>query len=258
MNRFMQVVVVSTGVFFSQSGLAAHPLITDDTGTQGRGKSQIEANAEYAYDKEQISGITVKATGTDAAMFLSYGVIDTADLVVGVPYQWHREKRDGAITARDSGISDISLDLKWRFFDDKNLSMALKPGISIPVGDEDKGLGAGKTAYGSYLIITSSHDSWSHHFNLGYIRKENKHDERESVWHLSLATEYSLSEKIRIAANIGTETNPDKSSDREPAFGLLGLIYSPQQNMDISGGVKVGLNDVETDLSVLAGATLRL
>ena len=70
MNRFMQVVVVSTGVFFSQSGLAAHPLITDDTGTQGRGKSQIEANAEYAYDKEQISGITVKATGTDAAMFL--------------------------------------------------------------------------------------------------------------------------------------------------------------------------------------------
>ncbi len=257
MNRFVLVIASAAVMFFSQAGWAAHPLITDDTGTQGAGKFQLEVNGQYDHDKEEVGGSTIKATGTSAAMALSYGLLESVDLVVGLPYQWYTEKSDGVIDARESGVSDMSVEVKWRFFGEANLSMALKPGMSIPSGDEDKGLGAGKTTYGGYLIITSTHDRWAHHFNLGYLRNENKLDERESIWRLSLATEYTLSEKTRLAANIGMETNPDKSSDREPAFGLLGLIYSPQKDLDLSGGVKAGLNDVETDLSVLAGVTLR-
>ena len=32
--------------------IAAHPLITDDTATQGRTRYQLEMNSEYEYDRE--------------------------------------------------------------------------------------------------------------------------------------------------------------------------------------------------------------
>lgn len=37
----------------SSASFAAHPHITDDTGTQGKGKFQLEVNSEFAYDKER-------------------------------------------------------------------------------------------------------------------------------------------------------------------------------------------------------------
>ena len=43
----MTVVFLWSGTVF-----AAHPLITDDTGTQGKGKFQLEVNGEYAHEDE--------------------------------------------------------------------------------------------------------------------------------------------------------------------------------------------------------------
>ena len=37
---------------YQAAAFAAHPLITDDAGTQGKGKSQIELNSEFTYDTE--------------------------------------------------------------------------------------------------------------------------------------------------------------------------------------------------------------
>jgi len=45
---------------FSSSVFAAHPLITDDTGTQGKGRFQMEVNSEVNYDKESEAGVTTK------------------------------------------------------------------------------------------------------------------------------------------------------------------------------------------------------
>ena len=46
---------------------AAHPLITDDTGTQGKGKFQLELNGQYDWDKEKSEDVSVKTTGGQAA-----------------------------------------------------------------------------------------------------------------------------------------------------------------------------------------------
>ena len=51
----ISVLLITSSPFF-----AAHPLITDDTGTQGKGKFQLEVNREYGYDKEE--GVTIKTT----------------------------------------------------------------------------------------------------------------------------------------------------------------------------------------------------
>ena len=46
---------------FTTSLYAAHPLITDDTGTQGKGRFQLELNGEYSFDKGSEAGLTLRA-----------------------------------------------------------------------------------------------------------------------------------------------------------------------------------------------------
>jgi major membrane immunogen (membrane-anchored lipoprotein) len=50
---------------------AAHPLITDDSGTQGKGNFQLELNAQFDWDKDDTEELSVRTTGGQAAATLS-------------------------------------------------------------------------------------------------------------------------------------------------------------------------------------------
>ncbi len=241
---------------------AAHPLITDDSGTQGKGNFQIELNSEFTTDKETEDGLTTKETGGEVASIVSYGLIDNADLVLGLPYQWTKTKEDGELISDEDGIGDMSLELKWRFFEKDGLSISLKPSITLPTGDEDKGLGNGKASYSLMLITTEEIGAWAFHLNLGYMHNEYKLQEdedanREGLWHASLAAVVEVVKDLQFVTNIGMERNPDKESNVHPAFILGGLIYSVTENYDIDFGIKGGLNRPETDLAFLAGMAAR-
>jgi hypothetical protein len=231
---------------------AAHPLITDDTGTQGKGNFQLELNSEFAHDDED--GATEDAFEFTSG--LSYGIADTVDIVLGIPYQHIRLKEDGQKYSED-GLSDISLEFKWRFYEKDGLSFALKPGITLPTGDDEKGLGAGKVTYSAFFITTKEIEPWAFHLNLGYIRNENKADERKNLWHASVAAEYAVMEKLTLVGNTGIEQNADRNVNTHPAFILGGLIYSVSEHVDIDFGVKAGLNEPETDYAILAGIAWR-
>ncbi|MCX7991267.1 MAG: transporter [Proteobacteria bacterium] len=235
-------------------GHSAHPLITDDTGTQGKGKFQLELNSEYSVDSQD--GIKEKVF--EFAPILSYGVFDNLDVIISVPYQSIKTEDNTTLTeSKESGVSDLSLELKWRFFEADGLSFALKPGVSFPTGDENKGLGSGKTDYSLFLITTKEIKPVNLHLNLGYIRNENKFQERKDIFHLSLAGEYEATEKLKLVANMGTETNADPASKTDPAFVLIGFIYSFSDKFSFDAGYKYGLNKPETDNTYLLGITFK-
>ncbi len=236
---------------------AAHPLITDDTGTQGKGKFQVEVNSEFSSDKATEEGVTTKQTGGEVATILSYGITDTADIVLGMPYQWFKVREDGEVTSKEDGISDTSLEFKWRFYENDGLSFALKPGVSLPTGNDEKGLGSGKVTCQLFFITTKEIEPWVFHANLGYIRNENKADERKNLWHASLATTVEVIKDLNLVGNIGIERNTDRNLNIHPAFILGGLIYSVSENFDIDFGIKGGLNKPEMDLTFLAGMAMR-
>lgn len=238
-------------VFFG-IGFAAHPLITDDAGTQGRGKLQIELN--YEFDHEDADG--VEENLHDISTTISYGIIDTLDLVVGLPYQSITTK-EGGVKATEAGISDMTLELKWRFFEWEGLSLALKPGLSIPVGDEKRGLGAGKAGGSAHFIATQEIGPWAFHFNAGYGRNETTVDEETDIWHVSLASEVEACKWLKVVANMGAERNTDREDDTPAAFILGGLIFPVTENLDLDIGVKTGLTDPESDYGLLAGMALR-
>ena len=236
---------------------AAHPLITDDAGTQGKGNFQLEVNGQYDSDEETVSDITVKSEGWQVGSTLSYGIIESVDLVLTLNYLWDKSKEDGFTVYDVNGISDMVFEVKWRFYENDGLGLALKPGVVFPTGDDDKGLGAGKTGYHLYFIASQELAPWAFHLNIGYIGNENKLNEEKDLWHVSLATTYDVVENLKIVGNIGVERNPDTAADNDPAFILGGLIYSISKSFDIDLGVKYGLTSSETDLSVLAGLSFR-
>jgi hypothetical protein len=242
---------------FSSASYAAHPLITDDTGTQGKGKFQIEVNGQYDYDKETEEGVTTKSTGSEVASILSYGMTDNIDIVLGLAYQWRKEKEDNETTSDENGISDMSLEMKWRYYEKDGFSLALKPGVTFPTGDDKKGLGAGRAAYYLFLISTKEIQQWAFHLNLGYKRNENNADERKDIWHASATSEVEVIKNLKIVGDIGIEENPDKASKTDPAFIIGGVIYSITDDFDIDLGLKAGLNKPETDYTILAGTTFR-
>jgi len=246
------VSVLFAGLLFSGSAFAFHPLITDDTGTQGKKKFQLEVNGQFAHDSTN----GVKTDQTDINTTLTYGLSDTLDISVGMPYSFIREK-DSTSTVSNDGISDVGLDLKWRFYEKDGWSLSVKPGLTLPTGDDEKGLGQGRTTYHMFLITTKEIKPWAFHLNLGYIRNENKVDEDKDIWHASFATEVEVAHHLKVVANIGAEKNPDRTSSTNPAFILGGFVYSITDNFDFDLGIKGGLNKAEPDYMVLAGITVK-
>lgn len=250
--------------FFSTNAYAAHPLITDDTGTQGKRKFQIEINSEFSTDKGRENRVSEQVTSGEAGTTLSYGIADTIDLVVGLPLQWYTIREGGRSTFHETGFGDMTAELKWRFLDseEQKVSLALKPALSIPTGSEEKGLGCGMVSGGVTMIATSESELGALHCNLGYRHnkysiEKNRVNTRNDIWHASLAAELNMTGNLRSVTNVGVETNEERRSNIHPVFLIGGIIYSIHENLDIDCGLKCGLNETETDTTFLAGLAAR-
>jgi hypothetical protein len=248
---FKRLITVLIILCWSGAAFASHPLITDDAFTQGKGKFQFELNGEYSHKKE----CCVVEDEAEIAATLTYGINDQIDVILGIPYIYEREQNSEITT--NNGFSDTSVALKWRFYEKEGLSLALKPGVTLPTGNDEKELGSGKATYSVFFIATKEIALFAFHLNLGYKRNENKVDEREDLWHASLAGEMKISKELKAVANIGVETNSDRCSSIDPVFIIVGVIYSIRENLDVDFGLKSWLNSLDTDYSVLAGLTWR-
>lgn len=250
----IKTVVLGAALFFVPAiSFAAHPVGTDDAGTVGQRKFQFELSDQYDHNKD--NGETTKVN--QAAVNMTYGATDTLDLVVGIPYvSWSWENQAGAKTW-GYGNSDMTVDLKWRFYEHEGLGLALKPGVTLPTGEYDNGLGKGKATYHLVFVTTKEVKPMAFHLNLGYTLNDSKDDVRKSLWRVSAAADAEVMKGLKLAVETAMERGEDKASDTNPAYVLGGLIYSLSENLDIDFGYKKGLNKAVADYSVLAGVTLK-
>jgi hypothetical protein len=233
----------------SPATFGAHPLITEDTGVQGKGCWQFELNTDRAVERgTKLASHVANAT-------LTYGVSDTLDLAGNLPWR-HDEISDDPSEFRE-GAGDATLFVKWRFYEKDNLSLALKPIVSLPSGDSDNGLGGGRVRAGVVGIATRGDDDLSLSGNVGYSYNNNSAGERRDIWSASGSLTFGLSEKVHAAIELGAYTNSDPSEAKYPAFVNFGLIYSPSDTVDLDLGYLRGLNDAESLYSFGGGATFR-
>ena len=197
----------------------------------------------------------VKQTGTETSGVFTYGLWENIDLVAGFPYVWSKAKEYGDTVLSEDGLNDISIEVKWRFFERNGFRLALKPGVTLPTGYYEKGFGRGRATYGLTFIASKELDPFAFHFNGSYSRNENKMDERKDLWFASLAATYKVIEGLNAGADIGFARNADPTAETAPAFALLGLNYAINDHVMLDAGYKFGLNRSEVDYSIIAGVT---
>lgn len=248
---------------FTGAAYADHPLITDEAETLDKGEVEIEASAELSYYKEKSNGITTKEREFETELQVQYGIIDNLEVELEVPYRWVREEVDGESDSRVNGIGDMELSLKWRFYEEDDLHIAVKPFISIPTGNSDKGLGNGKTGSGLRLEATKEFDPLhlAFHLNLGYSHneydiEEDKENNRKDLWHASLAVEKGIVKRLKAVMDLGIERNSKKGENTPSGFIIGGLVYSVTKQINVDFGIKGGFNDYETDIAYLTGIVM--
>ena len=249
---------------------AAHPFITDDTGTQGAGNWQLELLAQRnRLDRTADAGagpVRQDRRATIINPVLTYGLLDNLDLAVGLNHLRYRVTEDGAVTDEASGMSDSALELKWRFYESGEFSLALKPGLSLPTGNENRGLGTGRTSWGASLIAAYEAGPWTFMGNVAYTRLrfsllQDEAATREDLWRLSGGATWSVADGVRLVGELGIRTNEARDDPFQPGrngqFAMLGAIYSPDKKVDLDVGVRRRLNRAEPDTVILIGATFR-
>ncbi len=237
-------------LFASGTAYGAHPLITEDTGTQGAGKTQIEFTSEFVRERDG-----TKVDGTQLAVVFTRGITDTLDLALTLPWQRLRTHAAGGV-ATENGLSDVEVTAKWRFFEQGDVSLALKPGLSFPSGDEQRGLGSGRTGASLYLVTSFQPAPWAYHVHAGWRQHRNDLGEHEGIWHFSAAVTRDIS-PWKLVADFSADRNPAPGTERHPAFVVVGAIYSVRKDLDLDLGYKAGLTVPATDRSLLAGITWR-
>lgn len=249
---------------------AAHPFITDDTGTQGAGNWQLELMAQRerhgALGDAGAGPVQQRSRSTLFNPVLTYGATDTVDVALGLNYLRNRTTENGLVVEDGSGKGDSTLEVKWRFYDGDGLSLALKPGLSLPTGNEDKGLGTGRMSWNVNLIGMVEPKPWAVFGNVAYGRPRYKlaqdaADNRSSLWRVSAGATRAMGGNVRLAGEVGARTNEARHDPFRPGrharFAMLGAIYSPTDKIDLDAGVRKGLNHAEADTVLLVGATLR-
>ncbi len=237
--------------------LAILPLITDDTGTQRPNKTTHEVEFSHDRLRDSDAGVTAKAGVT--GFTYTYGISDPLDIYIGTT---HARVTIDPGAFKVSGMGDTGVGIKWRFYDKDNLSFAIKPQITFATGDENKGLGTGRTSGALTLIAAYEAEPVTWLANVAYTRNNYKlaADDaalRRDLVRVSAAALVKVHEKARSFADLGSATNPDRASSKRPAYFLTGLIYSPNKDIDFDLGVKFGISNPEVDRTGSIGATFR-
>ena len=220
---------------------AAHPLITEDTGTQGRGRWQLEVNGER-------SRLDAGGRVGQGAATLSYGATDSVDLQLTGGLA---EVRDGV---RIRGALDTALDLKWRFFEREALTLAIKPGVTLPTAKP--GLGGERAKGGSLLIASYELEALALHAHAGYLRNRNAIGERTSLRHASASLWLKPTEALKLVVDRSRDTNPDPASSRALHQSIAGAIYGITKDFDVDVGWR-RTHGPDGERAVMAGVALR-
>ncbi len=233
---------------FSGPALAFYPLTGEDTLFHGRDGREIEGGLDYNVSKE---GPDRYSTGVFSR--LTYGLWDELDLMVTVPWQGWNSKG-----ISESGLGDVLLEAKFQAGQRSGWTFAMKPGFSLPAGDEAKSLGAGEGGLWLYGIAGKARGPWQFYLNAGYMLNRNSVHEEEHLLKGSAAAGLKVLPDILVTAALTAETNKNERAHSHPVTSVFGLVWSPYATLDLDAGVKAGLNRSSDDFGLLAGMTLRI
>ena len=238
--------LVALGLAIADPAQAAHPIISEDPGTQGTGGLEVEIG--FAASRGEPGG----GRGSQLATQLAWGLAPTLDVLVVPRYLWLRP----ADASRERGVGDTSLDLKWRFVEIDKVQVAVRAGVELPTGDAPRGLGADGTGFHAVLALAFDAEPVQWLVNVGYARARTA-GERTHLPFASTAVVIPAEGAVRTFVEVAAQANSDPARSTWPAVARTGLIWKVADGVDLDVGLEGRLNRAAPRTTVLAGATFR-
>jgi hypothetical protein len=227
------------------SAFAAHPLQTEDTGTQGAGNLELENGLAWS-----------RSAGSRLFSYqpqLSLGIDPTFDLIVQPSWLVSRDGEDAATR----GWGDTNVDLKWRFFGAAPLSFAVRAGATLPTSEDGLGLAHGKVSAHALLAATLDLQPFTIHGNLASSRSPHVAGLRSEAIRASAAFMWTASEQLILTLDAAAQSNPDPGRGTWSKSALVGLIYTVRPSLDIDFGFQSSVGATVPVRQRLAGITYR-
>lgn len=200
---------------------------------------QVEIGARVAY--REVSTFFGDSDATAAAPYVRYGLTKDISLELLIPFL------DINFPGGDSesGLGDIEATVQLRAFEDLFGSPYFIPHFTViaPTGDDDKGLGAGETAFVagiSYGDDMYEFISWV--WDLSY--RINPDYDNQLL--LSASVIWNVSEKFAFLAEGRFIDTSDVDPDENTVLGLGGMVYDFSDALQMGVHVGTGFTD-DTD-----------
>jgi hypothetical protein len=236
------IVFVTLGV---DAAYAGHPMLSEDTGTQGKGNFELELGYDWS-----------RQDGQGNFLFqpqLSIGVSPTLDLIVQPSWLI----ADDASGMRVRGFGDTNLDAKWRFYGAAPWTLGVRAGLEVPTAQDDLGLRPRSASPHGILVATADLAPFAINLNFGFAHVATDADQRSGLWHASAAATYAIGERLFLVLDAAEDSNPDRGGPRYQAVALVGAIYTIRPGLDIDAGLRSRLNAIGPTQQWLLGITYR-
>jgi hypothetical protein len=228
------------------ASFAAHPLQTEDTGTQGAGNLEIEnglSRTRYA-----------STTQTVFQPQLSLGLATTLDAIVQPSYVWQHVAQE-----RASGLGDTNVDAKWRMWDSHPLSLAIRGGVALATNQDGLGLTHGKSSEHVKLALTWDRSPTTVHVNVGttFVPRAPASPARRVMTGVSAAVMQQVDEHLILTVDTGFAQSPNPHKGSWPGTVLAGVIWTVRPGLDLDLGWQRSVDDMPVARTWLAGLTYR-
>ncbi len=237
-------VILSLAFLFPGWSFAARPLFTEDAETIEKGSAKIEMAFDHARDN---SGDKYNLSSLQVA----YGLMDSLEIAAGLPYIFLDPKEGGRV----DGVGDLYAYLKYRILGERGFypALSLKPILKIPMADEYKGLGSGKTDFGFNAAFSKSFTGFNLNFDATYVfyGEKNVADQLN----LGLAGEFEIAKGLNLVSEIRYGNNFNSSRKDDPATLMAGF-QADALGAVFDAGVTLGLNSAAPDYLLTVGLTL--
>ena len=224
---------------------AAHPLQTEDTGTQGASNVEIENGLQRArFDSTTLTTFQPQ---------VSVGLATTVDAIVQPSLVWQHAPDQSSV----SGWGDTNIDGKWRFWGSDPWSFAIRAGVLAPTSQHELGLPHGDVSEHALLVATWDDSPTTVHANLGFTHLPRAAGGRENVAHASVAVMQQVNESLILTVDGELDQDPSMSRKTWPGSLLGGVIWTAKPGLDLDVGYQRSFNAQAVTRQWMAGLTYR-
>jgi hypothetical protein len=227
--------------------VAEHPLISEDPGTQGTGRYELEVEGAASRGDPSFGGY-----GRAIAPKFTAGIHPDVDLIF--QGRWLSQSPRGEPTVR--GMADTVVGFKWRMYQSSAIALAVRAGVDLPTGNEAIGFSAGTTGFHAIGAASLEWEPLTLLANVGYARVRQT-GARADNFAVTFAILSPQDSPVRTFIEAAASTNSDPVDGRWPAVARTGLMVTVNPSVLLDIGYQARINASAPREVLLAGFTVR-